>query len=137
MAYLKMCIRDRGKGTLEAATLHVARTREGIIDDWQGHSNIEEDNMLAALAVLGYMHEWKLSLIHIYTDHPPFAFISCLGSKNSLPRRQQSKNLLFVLSFVGFFVKMCIRDSLLPCRTVKAKRARPSRRRLSAFTMAV
>lgn len=48
-----------GKGTLEAATLHVARTREGIIDDWQGHSNIEEDNMLAALAVLGYMHEWK------------------------------------------------------------------------------
>lgn len=48
-----------GKGTLEAATLHVARTREEIIDDWQGHSNIEEDNMLAALAVLGYMHEWK------------------------------------------------------------------------------
>lgn len=48
-----------GKGTLEAATLHVARIREGIIDDWQGHSNIEEDNMLAALAVLGYMHEWK------------------------------------------------------------------------------
>lgn len=48
-----------GKGTLEAATLHVARTQEGIIDDWQGHSNIEEDNMLAALAVLGYMHEWK------------------------------------------------------------------------------
>ena len=48
-----------GRGSLEAATLHVARIGEGIIDDWQGHSNIEEDNMLAAIAVLGYMHEWK------------------------------------------------------------------------------
>ena len=46
-------------GSLEAATLHVAKTGDGIIDDWQGFSNIEADNMFAGIAVLGYMHEWK------------------------------------------------------------------------------
>lgn len=46
-------------GSLEAATLHVAKTGDGIIDDWQGFSNIETDNMFAGIAVLGYMHEWK------------------------------------------------------------------------------
>ncbi len=35
-----------------------------------------------------------------------FRFHLLPGSKNSLPRRQQSKNLLFVLSFVGFFVTL-------------------------------
>ena len=44
-----MCIRDR----------HVAKTNDGIIDDWQGFSNIDADNNFAMLAVLGYMHEWN------------------------------------------------------------------------------
>lgn len=45
--------------SFEAATLHVAKTDDTVIDDWQGFSNIEADNMFAAIAVLGYMHEWK------------------------------------------------------------------------------
>lgn len=48
-----------GKDSFEAATLHVAKTNDGIIDDWQGFSNIDEDNHFALLAVLGYMHEWN------------------------------------------------------------------------------
>ena len=49
-----------GKGAFEAATLHVAKTNnETIIGDWQGFSNIEADNMFAAIAVLGYMHSWE------------------------------------------------------------------------------
>lgn len=49
-----------GKGAFEAATLHVAKTKEEtILADWQGFSNIEADNMFAAIAVLGYMHTWK------------------------------------------------------------------------------
>lgn len=48
-----------GKGAFEAATLHVAKSNEGILGDWQGFSNIEADNNVAAIAVLGYMHEWK------------------------------------------------------------------------------
>ena len=48
-----------GKDSFEAATLHVAKTNDGIIDDWQGFSNIYEDNHFALLAVLGYMHEWN------------------------------------------------------------------------------
>ena len=48
-----------GKGAIEAATLHVAKTKEEtILADWQGFSNIEADNMFAAIAVLGYMHTW-------------------------------------------------------------------------------
>ena len=48
-----------GKGAFEAATLHVAKTKEEtILADWQGFSNIETDNMFAAIAVLGYMHTW-------------------------------------------------------------------------------
>lgn len=48
-----------GKDSFEAATLHVAKTNDCIIDDWQGFSNIYEDNHFALLAVLGYMHEWN------------------------------------------------------------------------------
>lgn len=48
-----------GKDSFEAATLHVAKTDDTIIDDWQGFSNIEADNMFAAIAILGFMHEWK------------------------------------------------------------------------------
>lgn len=49
-----------GKGAFEAATLHVAKTKEEtILADWQGFSNIEADNMFAAIAVLGYMHTWR------------------------------------------------------------------------------
>lgn len=48
-----------GKGSFEAATLHLAKTGESVIGDWQGFSNLEADNMFAAIAVLGYMHEWK------------------------------------------------------------------------------
>lgn len=43
-------------GSVEAATIHVAKTNESIIDDWQTFSNIEEENNFAAIAVLGYMH---------------------------------------------------------------------------------
>jgi hypothetical protein len=49
----------KGKDSFEAATLHVAKTNDGIIDDWQGFSNIDADNNFAMLAVLGYMHEWN------------------------------------------------------------------------------
>ena len=47
------------EGSLEAATIHVAKTNECIIDDWQTFSNIEEENNFAAIAVLGYMHMWE------------------------------------------------------------------------------
>lgn len=47
-----------GKGAFEAATLHLAKTNEAIAADWQTFSNIEADNMLAAIAVLGYMQGW-------------------------------------------------------------------------------
>lgn len=48
-----------GRGAIEAATLHLANIRhEALIDDWQGFSNIEAGNMLAAIAVLGYSHHW-------------------------------------------------------------------------------
>ena len=49
----------KGNNSIEVATLHVAKTDDTIIDDWQGFSNIEADNMFAAIAVLGFMHEWK------------------------------------------------------------------------------
>lgn len=49
----------KGKGSFEAATLHVARTGESIIEDWQGFSNVFADNQVASIAVLGYMHEWQ------------------------------------------------------------------------------
>lgn len=52
-------------GTFEAATLHVAKTNDGIIDDWQGFSNIEADNMFGGIAVLGYMHEWKAGHVFV------------------------------------------------------------------------
>lgn len=32
-----------GAGSIEASTLHMLRTNETIIDDWQGFSNIEEE----------------------------------------------------------------------------------------------
>lgn len=53
-------------GTLEAATIHIARTNdERIIQDRQIFSNIEEENNCAAIAVLGYMHSWKHSHLFI------------------------------------------------------------------------
>ena len=48
-----------GAGSIEASTLHMLRTNETIIDDWQGFSNIEEENTAVAIAVLGYMHQWE------------------------------------------------------------------------------
>ena len=36
----------KGKDSFEAATLHVAKTNDGIIDDWQGFSNIDAVNKL-------------------------------------------------------------------------------------------
>ena len=53
----------KGKDSFEAATLHVAKTNDGIIDDWQGFSNIDADNNFAMLAVLGYMHEWQAAFL--------------------------------------------------------------------------
>lgn len=47
------------RNTIEAATLHLAKTGESVIGDWQGFSNIDADNMLAAIAVLGFMHQWN------------------------------------------------------------------------------
>ena len=41
----------KGNNSIEVATLHVAKTDDTIIDDWQGFSNIEADNMFAAIAV--------------------------------------------------------------------------------------
>lgn len=48
-----------GTDYLEAATLHMAKAKEGIGTDWQAFSNIEADNNVAALAVLGYRHAWE------------------------------------------------------------------------------
>ncbi len=57
---LEMNVALPGEGnSLNAATLHVAKTSDSVIDDWQVYSNIDADNMFAAIAVLGYMHEWK------------------------------------------------------------------------------
>lgn len=39
-----------GKGTIEASTLHIAKTNETIIADWQTFSNIEAENNVAAVA---------------------------------------------------------------------------------------
>lgn len=47
------------QGSLEAATIHIAKTNGCIVDDRQTFSNIEEENKWAAIAVLGYMHVWK------------------------------------------------------------------------------
>lgn len=47
------------RNTIEAATLHLAKTGESVIGDWQGFSNIDADNMLAVIAVLGFMHQWN------------------------------------------------------------------------------
>lgn len=48
-----------GTDYIEAATLHMAKAKEGIGTDWQAFSNIEADNNVAALAVLGYRHAWE------------------------------------------------------------------------------
>ena len=44
---------NNGKGAFEAATLHVAKSNDGILGDWQDFSNIEADINVAAIAVLG------------------------------------------------------------------------------------
>ena len=55
-----------GRGAIEAATLHLANIRhEALIDDWQGFSNIEAGNMLAAIAVLGYSHHWASARVFV------------------------------------------------------------------------
>lgn len=54
-----------GKGTIEASTLHIAKTGETIIPDWQTFSNIEAENNVAAIAVLGYMHEWQAAHLFV------------------------------------------------------------------------
>lgn len=54
-----------GKGTIEASTLHIAKTNETIIADWQTFSNIEAENNVAAIAVLGYMHEWQAAHLFV------------------------------------------------------------------------
>ena len=46
-------------GSLQVGTIHIAHLGGTVIDDWQGFSNIDEDNNWAALAVLGYMHSWE------------------------------------------------------------------------------
>ena len=48
-----------GRGMLQASTIHIAKTDESVVNDWQIFSNIEEENDFAAIAVLGYMHNWK------------------------------------------------------------------------------
>lgn len=54
------------RNTIKAATLHLAQTGESVIGDWQGFSNIDADNMLASIAVLGGLrnsaHCGKVSL---------------------------------------------------------------------------
>lgn len=54
-----------GKGTIEASTLHIAKTGETIIADWQTFSNIEAENNVAAIAILGYMHEWQAAHLFV------------------------------------------------------------------------
>ena len=54
-----------GEGTIEASTLHIAKTNETIIADWQTFSNIEAENNVAAIAVLGYMHEWQAAHLFV------------------------------------------------------------------------
>lgn len=56
----------KGRGAIEAATLHLAKTHnEALIGDWQGFSNIEADNMFAAIAVLGYSHHWRTARVFV------------------------------------------------------------------------
>lgn len=42
------------KASIEASTLHMAKTNATITGDWQTFSNIEVDNCVAAIAVLGF-----------------------------------------------------------------------------------
>ncbi len=46
-------------GTIEAATLHIARTNEPVVNDLQLYSSVYEENNFAAIAILGYKHSWK------------------------------------------------------------------------------
>ncbi len=46
-------------GTIEAATIHIARTNDPIIPDRQVFSNVYEENNYASIAVLGYKHSWQ------------------------------------------------------------------------------
>ncbi len=52
-------------GTLELATLHVARTNDPVIDDLQVFSNIYEENCVAAIAVLNYHHAFPNANIYV------------------------------------------------------------------------
>lgn len=77
-------------GSLEAATLHVAKTGDGIIDDWQGFSNIEADNMFAGIAVLGYMHEWKAGHLFVGVRNVNEDFFTSESLHSSLTVRAAS-----------------------------------------------
>ena len=50
----------KGKDSFEAATLHVAKINDGIIDDWQGFSNIDADNNFAML--LQRLYAWSVGI---------------------------------------------------------------------------
>lgn len=41
------------------ATIHIVRAHGNIVNDYQTFSNIEEENCLAAIALLGYTKEWE------------------------------------------------------------------------------
>ncbi len=45
-------------GSIDIATLHTVKANETIIADWQTFSNIEDENIFAAIAILGYTHTW-------------------------------------------------------------------------------
>ncbi len=45
-------------GALQLQTNHTVKTHETIIDDYQGFSNIEEDNLFCAIMVLDYFQEF-------------------------------------------------------------------------------
>ncbi|MCD8287734.1 MAG: carbohydrate porin [Porphyromonadaceae bacterium] len=46
-------------GSFDVATLSVVKTNETIINDWQTFSNIEDENNVLMIAVLGYMQTFE------------------------------------------------------------------------------
>ncbi len=62
---LDASLRPWRNGSLDVATIHVARTKDYILDDYQVFSNIYEENLAAAIAVLGYMHTWE-DRVHLF-----------------------------------------------------------------------
>ncbi len=62
---LEASLKPWRNGSFDLATLHVAKTDPYIIDDYQVFSNIYGENLVAAIAVLGYMHTWE-DLAHVF-----------------------------------------------------------------------